>query len=233
MSRRYELEIIPPSRGEVLAPVDDAGPWTLAPSPSLDGFFSSGVTRWRAGRRTRTLKALTETMVAAQNLFDAETRVIESRIKSREAAYRLQELPDAFESDARRRSAERAEAMRAVEHQTEMAELRRATERAQAEAALVAAEQAAAIQRERGYELASKKQSCEVLDVDLALAERQAILRQHLSEQREVTQRLSGATHVNGGALEEALHQARAQLRASGLDTSALDDILGGRRAQR
>ena len=172
-------------------------------------------------------------MVAARDLFDAETRVIESRIKSREASYRLQELPDAFESDARRRSAERAEAMRAVEHQTEMAELRRATERAQAEAALVAAEQAAIVQRERGYELASKKRICEALDLDLALAEREAILQQHLAERRQVTQRLAGATHVNGGALEEALHQARAQLRASGLDTRALDEILGGGRAQR
>jgi hypothetical protein len=235
MSPRYDLEIIPPARGEVLAPDDTAQPWALAPSSSLDGFFSSATTRWRAGRRTRTLQTLTKTMDAARELFAAETRAIESRIRSQEAAYSLQELPGTQESEAARIRAERAEAMREVEHRNEMAELRRATERAHAEAMLATAQQTASLERERGYELASKKRTSELLDVELALAERETILRQHLAEQRQfaMTRSSAAAPEMSGSPMKEALYQARAQLLAHGLDTSVLDDLLGHRPARR
>jgi hypothetical protein len=121
--------------------------------------------------------------------------------------------------------------MRDARHRREMGELRRATERAQAETALAAAEHVASAQHELGGELAWKKRNIETLDLDLALAERRAILRQHLAEQRQISdsRNSSGLGSVNRSAVEEALHEARAQLRANGLDTSALDEILGGR----
>lgn len=234
MVRGRNLEIIPPSRGEVLTG-ESSRTWPLAPSREVDGFFPSFSLRLRADRRTRTLEALTKAMVAARDHFDMETQAIESRIKSREAAYRLQELPEFAAHEAAIRHAERAEASREIQHRHELAEVRRATERAQAERALLAADQATAVERERGYEILSKRRASEALDLDLALAERQAILRQHFSEEQRTFESRYAPSSTNGSrsSIDEALYQARAQLHAHGLDTSSLDEILESRGLRR
>jgi hypothetical protein len=205
----------------------------LGPNDSLDGVFSSMFTRARLRRRERTLTSLTASMRAAKEYFDTRTKAIESCIKAQEADYRLQQLPvkAAEEAERRREEAERRQEARAEElqeqqHRCELADLRRARERAEAEATLLVAQQACEAQRELGPELALKKRAVEMLDVDMALAERRAVLRKHLAGLEPAVGKIApGVPSVE----ENALYEARAQLHASGLDTSALDAVLSGR----
>ena len=64
-----------------------------------------------------------------------------------------------------------------------------------------------------------------LLDIELAIAERRAILRQHFAE-LDRAMREANAGSADADTMDNALYQARAQLNAHGLDTSAIDTIL-------
>lgn len=224
MSRRY-IEIIPPG-----TPLPDSrhGAWTAATavaSDTSDGPMVSLFARARARRQARTLRAMAETMEAAKVYFDARRQAIESCIKAQEEEYRLESLPLRSGLEQARQGEEEWEKLRAVEHQSEIAEWQRGGELAEAQAALLAARQALEAQRDLGGELAWKRRQVDLLDIELAIAERRAVLRQHFEELSRAMGG-AGARVGSAGALEDALHDARAQLNAHGLDTSAIDAIL-------
>lgn len=226
------VEIIPPGRRDVRDAEDGMRELAVARLPELDGWLPSTATRWRADRRARTVQALTRAVEANRELIEAETRAIESRIKSHEAAERLAGVGEELERAATRRRIEHASQMRELQHREEISEIRRATERFQAEATLISAEHATTVQRERGYGLLAKRFSRDELDLDLAIAEREAVLKQHLAEMRQALRRSAASSSEARDAIEEALHQARAEMNAHGLNTSALDDVLERRRGE-
>jgi hypothetical protein len=189
--------------------------------------------RWEATRHTRTLNAVAVRTRAEADLFDAQNQAAESFIKRQRVLARVQELPETIATDRARRRAERAEELRQVGHQHEMAEVQRTTEIAHAERVLIDAQQALKAQRDYGYrtyELEWKKRGCEILDVELSAAERRAVLRQHLTELEDASESpraLSG--NASDEQIDAALHDARSQLRASGLDTAKVDAALARR----
>jgi len=103
------------------------------------------------------------------------------------------------------------------------------TEFAHANCALVDAQQALKAQREHGsgsYELEWKKRKSEILDVELTMAERRAVLREHMGEFEDSGETGGPRADASDDEVDEALHEARSQLRASGLDTGKIDAVL-------
>jgi hypothetical protein len=235
MTEKYE--ILPPSRGG--APVRRDNNVAVASRPRVNpgGIIESTLTRWEANRHSRTIGAVAARTRAEADLFDAQTQALASYGKRQEAAFRLRELPEILANDLARRRVDRAEDLRRVQHQHELSETRRMTELAQAQVVLVDAQQALAAQRDHGYttyELGWKKKQCEILDVELNAAERRAILRQHLAEleqQHKAEQRGGSNAGESDDALDDALYEARAQLNASGLDTSRIDAVIERRKS--
>jgi hypothetical protein len=231
-----KCEILPPVRGGVPAPRDNTVVAVSPPRVNPGGIIDSALTRWEANRHSRTIGAVATRTRAEADLFDAQTQALTSYGKRLEAGYRIQELPEILSNDRARRRVQRAEELRQVQHQHEVAELHRQTEIARVGAVLVDAQQALRAQRDFGfitYELAHKKKACELLDVELNAAERRAILQQHLSELAPQDDDRPGKREPDAGALDDALYEIRAQLNASGLDTSRIDEILERRNGKR
>jgi hypothetical protein len=197
-----------------------------------NGVLSSALVRWRANRQTRTWEAMTTSMKAAKEYYDSRTQAIESYIKSEEAAYRAQNLPAVAAADSARVNAEKRGALRAVEHRQELAELSRMTELARVEAALAEAQQALRTQYELGYGVIFNRRSSDLLDAELAVAERRAIQRQHLKEIERAKPALS-ASDAGNTLIDDALYEMRANLHAGGMDTSRIDDIIERRKSAR
>jgi hypothetical protein len=195
------------------------------------GIIESTLTRWEAQRHARTIDAMAVRTRAEAGLFDAQAQVIDSYVKRQRAGHRLQELPEILANDRARRRIERADELRETQNNYELAELRRLGTIAHAETALVDAQQQLKAQRDHGYttyELAWKKKYCDLLDVELSTAERRAILRQHMAELEEPVG--GGLTDQTDNAIDDALYEKRAQLNASGLDTSKIDAELERRK---
>ncbi len=201
------------------------------------GFVSSTLIRWEAQRHARAISAVTERIRAEANLFDAQTQALESYVKRQRAGARVQELPEIIANDRAMRRAERTEDLRQVRHQHELAEARRRTDMAHADRVLIDARQALQAQREYGYDsyaLEWKKRKCEILDIELTMAERKAILREHAAEFEDGPDSHGLRPDASDDQIEEALHEARSQLRARGLDTGKIDAVIAKRgRAQR
>jgi hypothetical protein len=228
-----KVEIIPPSRTGLLARRSDTLVVPAAP-PRIDpgGLVSSTLTRWEANRHTRAISAIAERTRAESNLFDAQTQALESYTKRQRAAARVQELPEMVANDRAIRRTDRAEELQQARHQHEMAEVRRQAELAHVDRALVDARQALQAQRDHGYDsyaLEWKKRKCEILDVELSMAERKAILREHLGAFDGASDMSGPNTDPGDDEVDEALHEARSQLRASGLDTGKIDAVLARR----
>jgi hypothetical protein len=166
------------------------------------------VTQWRANRQTRTWEALSTTMEAAKKYYDAQTQAIESYIKCQETAFR-------------------------AHHRNEMAELHRMTEIVRTQAVLLEAEQALQAQREFGYAMIASKRNCELLDLELAVAERRAVQRQHLRELEGNAHSARSDADAGNELIDDALYQMRANLNANGLDTSGIDAVIDRRKASR
>jgi hypothetical protein len=236
MSKKYE--IIPPSRREVAVRRENAVAVVSPPRINPGGIVSSALTRWEANRHTRTIGAVAARTRAEADLFDAQAQAVEAYVRRQRAGYRLQELPEILETDRRRRRGERAEELRELQHRHEVAEVHRATELAHVESVLVDAQQALKAQREYGYlnyELAWKKKACELLDVELSAAERRAMLRQHIAELEASRSAEAPALgpDASDDEIADALYERRAQLNASGLDTSRIDAVIESRKVRR
>jgi hypothetical protein len=232
MSRRNDIEIIPPFRaGRPAQRADQPSPWGAVTPAETDGVFSSALTRWRANRQARTWEAMATSMKAAKEYYDSRTQAIESYIKSQEAAYRAARLPETAAADAARARAEQHAALRTIEHRQELAELNRMTELARVEAALAEAHQALRVQYELGYGVIFNRRTADLLDAELAVAERRAVQRQHLKELENAKPARSG--EGNDGMIDDALYEMRAHLHSGGMDTSRIDDIIEWRKLNR
>jgi hypothetical protein len=195
------------------------------------GLIESTLTRWEAHRHARTIDAVAVRTRAEAGLFDAQSQVIASYVNRQRAGHRLQELPEILANDRARRRTERSNELREAQHAYELAEFRRLGEVAHAETAMVDAQQQLKAQRDHGYttyELAWKKKYCDLLDIELSTAERRAILRQHMAELQEPAGR--DLTDQADDAIDDALYEKRAELNASGLDTSRIDAELERRK---
>jgi hypothetical protein len=63
-----------------------------------------------------------------------------------------------------------------------------------------------------------------MLDIELSAAERRAILRQHTTQfEEQQEQRALSAPNPDKDLMLDALYSARAELLASGLDTTRID----------
>jgi hypothetical protein len=225
MARR-DIEIITPDGRSV---ADWQGPEQPARPAmrrrDLDGPWSSIFTRARATRQARTLRALTETMEAAKAYYDARQRAVESCVKAQREEYRLQLVPYTAAQEAEHQWGEGEIDLVEIERRYDLAALTRDRDRAEAQSAVTAAHQSLDAQRRMGGELAWKKLGVDLLDIELAIAERRAILRQHFAE-LDRAMRGTNAGSLDAETMDSALYQARAQLNAHGLDTSAIDTIL-------
>jgi hypothetical protein len=226
-------EILPPLRTTELVSRPESAAVTVSP-PRIrpGGIIESTLTRWEAQRHARTIDAISVRTRAEGALHDAQTQLIDSYVKRQRAGHRLQELPEILANDRARRRTERADELRETQHNYELAELRRLGAIAHAETALVDAQQQLKAQRDHGYttyELAWKKKYCDLLDVELSTAERRAILRQHMAELEEPA--AHGLTDQADDAIDDALYEKRAELNASGLDTSKIDAELERRKS--
>jgi hypothetical protein len=224
-----KMEILPPVRTGLPARRIEGGLPAAPPRVNPGGIVSSTLTRWEAQRHSRAISAVAERTRSEAALLDAQTTALESYVKRQRAGARVQELPEIIANDRAIRRTERAEALRQAQHQYEQAEVRRQTEIAHADRALVDARQALRAQREYGYDaygLEWKKRKCEILDVELSMEERKALLREHTA----ALEASSGVQGLHAGAgddeIDDALHDARSQLRASGLDTGKIDAVL-------
>jgi hypothetical protein len=233
MSRRYDLEVLPPNRGGIPArqpQFDDR--LSLAVPTIPDGVISSALARWRADRQTRTWAANAGTMRAAKEFCDAQLGAMESYLKCEEAGHRIQHLGERLAGDLAPQRAERAEEFREPQHRHDVAHFRRLTELADTEEKLVEATQALQVQHAVGFELAHTKRRNELLELQMAAAEREAVLQQHLREQ-EAKRGHPRATGSGADELiDEALYQMRASLNASGIDTSEVDAVIDARKAR-
>jgi hypothetical protein len=226
-----KVEIIPPNRP--VAPRSDRGATSVVP-PRLNpgGLLSSTLIRWEANRHARVISAVAERVRAEANLFDAQTQALESYAKRQRVAARVQELPEIIANDRAVRKIEQAEELRQVQHRHETAEKQRKAEVTHADRVLLDARQALKAQREHGYDsyaLEWKKRNCEILDVELSMAERKAVLREHMGQFEESSAPRGIRPGAGDDEVDGALHEARSQLRASGLDTSKIDAVLSRR----
>lgn len=231
-----KIEIIPPSRTPSRRSENNVVPAT-PPRTNPGGLVSSTLVRWEANRHSRAISAIAERTRAEAGLLDAQTQALESYVKRQRAGARVQELPEIVANDRAIRRTERAEDLRQVRHQHELAEARRQMELAHADRVLVDARQALQAQREHGYDtyvLEWRKRKSEILDVELTMAERKAILREHAAEFEDKSDSRGLQPDASDDEVEEALHEARSQLRASGLDTGKIDAVIAKRsRGQR
>ncbi len=213
-----DLTLRPPS---ALAP-ERTLPTVVPPRLDPGGLIDATLARWEATRHARTLDALAKRTRAEAGLFDAQTQALESYVQRQRAAQRLQDLPEVLASERARARIERADLLRQAQHRYELAELARLCELAEAETALLDARQQLDAQRTEGgstYRLAWTKRRCELLDLELSIAERRALLNEHRGGR-------------SGSTLDAALSAARDELRASGLDTAALDAVIHEREAR-
>ncbi len=225
MARR-DIEIITPDGRSVADWQDQGQPAHPAMRRrDLDGPWSSIFTRTRASRQARTLRALTETMEAAKAYYDARQRAVESCVKAQREEYRLKLVPYTAAQEAEHQWGEREIDLVDIERRHDLAALTWDRERAEAQSAVTAAHQSLDAQRRMGGELAWKRLGVDLLDIELAIAERRAILRQHFAE-LDRAMREANAGSADADTMDNALYQARAQLNAHGLDTSAIDTIL-------
>ena len=234
MSKRYELEVLPPERNRLPSSDWQDGNRDLAvAAPDMPtGPIESALTRWRANRQTRTWDAHAATMRAAQKYYDAQHAALESYYKCQETAYRIETLSERMAGDVARQQAERAEALRQIERRRELAEMHHVTELTAAEAKLTEAVQVLRVQHELGLQIAQTRRRCELLDVQMAAAEREAILRQHLNE-LEAKTGIRSSSQSSDDLIDEALHQMRANLNASGADATHIDSLISQRRSGR
>ena len=224
-----KMEILPPLRTNLPARRIESGVPAAPPRVNPGGIISSTLTRWEAQRHSRAISAVAERTRSEASLLDAQTTALESYVKRQRAGARVQELPEIIANDRAIRRTERAEELRQVQHHHEVAEVRRQTEVAHADRVLVDARQALKAQRDHGYDsyaLEWKKRKCEILDVELSMAERKAILSEHMGgfDTSSDVQGLRAGT--GDDEIDEALHEARSQLRASGIDTGKIDAVL-------
>lgn len=210
-----QIEILPPMRTVVAKPVV---PTVNVPGVGHHGAVESYFATRRYNSTTRTTDALTRLNHSEAKLFDAQTQVVESTIKKREALFRLQELPERLGQELAVRRVHRANELRQAQHQYEVAEYQRLTEITHCETALTDARQQLAAQRKYGdstYELAWKKKHLEMLDVELNAAERRVVLRQHRIE----------LENPSGDDAEERLYRERAEALADGDDSAIEEEI--------
>lgn len=224
--KRYLAELIPPgvplpARGNEYRLYNEPA---CDMQPRLEARFG----RWRSRRRSRMLEVLAEEMAARQAFFDARTQAVESAIKAREAEYRFHELPQLTFDGNRYRQQERDGEYRVLQDRQYLAELQQAIARIDEEIGIMAARQRRGAKRELGFAVEHKKHRIELLDAELAIAERHAVLRDHLRAFAS-----SGDQADELSEMEELLHETRAQLRASGLDTTRLDEEIARLEKQR
>jgi hypothetical protein len=222
-----KVEIIPPGRS-LAARSGHAVASVVPPRMNPGGLLSSTLLRWEANRHARVISAVAERVRAEGNLFEAQTQALESYTKRQRAAARVHELPEIIANDRAVRKIERAEELREAQHRYEIAEKDRQAQLQHVNRALVDARQALKAQREHGsdsYVLEWKRRNCEILDVELSMAERKAILGEHEGSSAPRGLRPS----ASDDEVDAALHEARSQLRASGLDTSKIDAVFSRR----
>ena len=110
--------------------------------PAVSGVIGATVTRWRAEREARALRALANRSYAEAEYFDAQVQLIDSYIGAARAADVLQELPEILALDRATRQAARAEQYLDIAHGRALAKYARSAELAQAKLEAFAVKQA-------------------------------------------------------------------------------------------
>lgn len=229
-----EMEIIPPNRG-VVEPRRTGGVASLDARMDPGDFLETTFTRWRAARHARALSAVAERTKAETAVLRAQSDLMEVGIAWARKEAQVREIPEIIEADRAMRRAARAEELRSLLHQYEISEVRRQTELARVQTVLGDSRQSLRAQSEYGYsvyEIEWKKRQAELLDVEMSIEERREMLREHYAElrrsrgQEEPAPRQARDDDEN---VDNALFEARAQMRASGLDTSRIDALIKSR----
>jgi hypothetical protein len=225
-----DIEIIPPSRRAVVTRMErplPAPPREFHPT----GIVSSRLAAWEENRRERVLTARASAVRAEAGLYDAQSQAINSFVKRTEALSRLAELPEILAHERSKRHTARTEELRELRHHHELSEEHRLTEIARVQTVRVAADQELQAQRDHGYVSASlkwKKAHSDVLEVELTMAERRAMLREHIGELEGGKQ----SAPLSDDDIDDELYQVRDHMRADGMDTGHVDAALARRKGR-
>jgi hypothetical protein len=163
-------------------------------------------------------------MNGLRDYFDASTSAIESFIKARTLEFDAIDLPLNRADRRQDQQAQRQNDQRAMQDQRRLADLRHELERIDAEIRSLAARQRLAAQHDLGFAIEWRKRGVELLDTELGIAERRAVLREQTGLRDD---------YRNGSDVEELLYEIRAEMQANGLDTTRLEEELARLRGRR
>lgn len=212
------MQIVPPEQSIV----DEHRGVELLPlaAPARPSFMDWLLGRSESEHAVKEFRELTDQMDAAQAYFDARRQAVESCINARAAEYRLRELPHVTLDGERYRQEERGAQHRALQDRRHLAELQQELAHIDAQIRALAAQQRLGARYGLGQATEWNKQGVELLDAEMDVAERRAVLR----EQAGHASSPGSARQDDLSDIEELLHETRAQLRASGLDTTRIDE---------
>lgn len=209
-----------------------------------EGPIEATFTRWNAEWNATTGKAIARLKEVQASIVDADTKLSESTIRNREAAHRLEMLPERFAHERNVQQAKWGEDLRAIYRVSEINEAQHyqaltrertalTFEQAKfviAQAALVDAEQQLDAQKRYGetkYALTHQKQSYELLGVQLSIEELKAV---HAKTVRDLGGEPAALPAPDDREINDALLARREQLDANGLDTSKIDTVIESRK---
>lgn len=202
-----DIEIIPPSRPKVQNP-NQPVVTVAVPGVQQSGAIEAYFERRRYLRSSKVVDALTTLNNSEAALFKSQTTVVEATIKREEALARLQENPERIRHELAVRSVQRADEYREVQHTYEVNEVRRMTELTHKQAeythsrvalthsrtVLTKAEQQHRAQQKHGhrvFELQHKKEALELVEYELDIKEKRALLEEEEIFNRELEEELS------------------------------------------
>ena len=217
------IEIIPPDQRFQLLPGGSGcvpAPLVSMPMPPPRGFFARLRYERDIWRETEALALYHRRAQAEQEYWDSQTRSFESALKCQEAAYRLTVQGEllALLHASKMRELQRGDELAELQHQRVLADGRLALEEIECRRAAL---------QDYGQAIARQQRENDLIDLELAAEERRAVLRQHL---REINRDPHGPSESRNSMIDDALHAARAEMNASGLDTSRLDAVIEHRK---
>jgi hypothetical protein len=225
MTKHYsgkDIEIIPPSRPVANVTASSMTPAPPTPYRQNPGGVISGVPlRWQADSQAKTYDAYTRRTVAERKLVEADTELGRALVDNRRMRQEYSELPQMLAADRAVRVLKRGEEIHEVCHTIEIAEARRMQERARVELEMYAtkeafleAEQKLEAQRHYGPRYHALQWEHKLNEWELQVEEQRVVLAEHRRQ------------HGREELTLDDLQAARAELNASGADTTPIDNAI-------
>lgn len=239
-------EIIPPQRGQVTR-IEPARITASVPTVYSGNPFTAGIAAWSMDQNTKLNNAFARLNEAEGRARIQQTALVVAQIEHSTKLFELQELPEKLGHELAVRRVGRANELRNAQHTFERDEMdrmqvivcaetnlnRAKTLRTQSRTALVDAEQQLQAQMEFGgmkYVLQHKKAALEIMEVELDMEQRKAILKDYLAKGTAAAGGDGGDGGDDDDEINDALQRYLQILTAKGLDTERLEAVIAARR---